>query len=140
MAHAAGCALAALCVHSTDSQGMPPYFLNAQDRELARGLLRDSIYRFQMSWRQKQRDPAGALVTTLDPGTVPKLSSHTEVLIMSCPWGAHITASAGKMEQVGLQRSQRCRNQPMGSRYTNMSVCLFPFSPDLSMETPSSLR
>ena len=41
--HTAGCALAALCVHSTDSQGMPPYFLNAQDRELARGLLRDSI-------------------------------------------------------------------------------------------------
>ena len=42
--HAAGRALAVLCVHSTDGQGMPPYFLNTQDRELARGLLRGSVY------------------------------------------------------------------------------------------------
>lgn len=82
--------------------------------------------RFQMSWRQKQRDPAAALVSMLDPGTVPKLSSHTEVLSMSCPWGVHITGRGAGTEQVGLQRRQRCRNQPMGSRYTDMSVCLFP--------------
>lgn len=64
--------------------------------------------RFQMSWRQKQRRPCSALVSMLDPGTVPKLSSHTEVLSMSCPWGViHITV--GRTEQVGLQRRQRCR-------------------------------
>ena len=82
--------------------------------------------RFQMSWRQTQRDPAAALVSTLDPGTVPKLSSHTEGLSTSCPWGIHITGRAGGTEQVGLRRHQRRRSQPMGSRYTDMSVCLFP--------------
>lgn len=83
-----------------------------------------------MSWRQKQRDPAAALVSMLDPGTVPKLSSHTEVLSMSCPWGVHITGRGGT-EQVGLQRRQRCRNQPMGSRYRYVSLPV-SISPDLS--------
>lgn len=96
--------------------------------------------RFQMSWRQKQRDPAAALVSMLDPGTVPKLSSHTEVLSMSCPWGVHITGRGGR-DGTGwtaeAPEMQESANGQQIHRYVSLPVSI---SPDLSRETPSSLR